>query len=443
MPLTIPSRKSLTQSIRAYLLSSVPEWDTSTERRSLVGGLAKSLSSGLHDWYVSLKRFTDTDAFPQTATGQYLTQGWWADITKLTPNPATPAQGKVVFTGSAGTNVPATTALSVNGFVYTVDHDVSIVAQSIAVALTFAGGIVTATSASPHLLATGQSVAISGAAQSPYNGTFTIIVTGDYTFTYVIAGSPTSPATGSPLAGATFASASLTCKSTGPDGNLDSGATLQLSSSIPGVGNTALVGFGGVGGGADIESPDAYRQRVLFALGTDFGTFTADEIEIVVRQIPGVTRVWVRTASATPADGWPGEGQVFVAFMRDNDPSPFPTSLEVNAVHDHIMTVCAPANTSPDDVVVTSPTPQTVNFLFSALSPDTPTMRAAIQANLAQFFVEGVDYGANVLQDDYRAAIRDTYDPQTRTRLKSFSLSSPSGDIAVGATSLPILGTVS
>ncbi|MBX5205640.1 hypothetical protein [Rhizobium sp. NZLR1] len=66
------------------------------------------------------------------------------------------------------------------------------------VTLTSVGTVVTATIASGISgLATGQTVSISGAAQTEYNGNVVITVTGPTTFTFNFAGSATSPATGS------------------------------------------------------------------------------------------------------------------------------------------------------------------------------------------------------------------------------------------------------
>lgn len=447
MPLSIPTRKSLVQSLRAYLLSAVPEWDTSTERRSFLGGLVKSLGSAMHDWYVALKRYAETEPFPQTAQGQFLTQGWWTDITKLSPLPAAGARGSIVVTGDVNAVLPAGTVISANALDYTVDHAVSIVTQSVAAAsLTAAGNQATFNTAAPHMLATGMPVTISGAIEPAYNGDVEIIVISPTSFTYPIvsAATPPSPAATSGVIQATanFAVPEVTCRTTGPSGNLDGGATMSVGSAPAGVDETAFVTFGGIAGGADVESIEAYRQRVLFALGTDFGAFTGNEIEIVAKQIPGVTRVWVRKAQLVPEPGWPLEGQVFIAFMRDDEVNPFPTAQDVADVKNAIMTNCMTVNTAPEDVVVSSPLAQTVNFNFQSITPDSPSMRAAIRASLAQFFREGVDYGVDIPEDDYRCAIRDTYDPQTRSRLKSFVLLSPIGDIDVNEYALPIMGSV-
>lgn len=440
MPLQIPDRKSLTLSGQAYMRAAVPEWDPSVSRRSYVGGLIVTMMSALHDWYVALREAIK-QVFPQTARGRFLTTGWWADITHLTINPAAPAHGRVVVTGDAGATVDAGTKMTANGLTYVTDYAVSIVSQTLnLVSLTRSGSTVTATTASPHYLATGQSITISGATQAEYNGDQTIIATSETTFVYALDSTPATPATGAPKLTAVYGATSVTCTTKGLTGNRDGGSELAVPA-IVGVDATALVGFGGLAGGSEIEGEESYRSRILAALGTDFGTFSAGEIEILVRAVPGVTRVWVRTAQIDPPAGWPLEGQVFIAFMRDHDANPFPTSINVADVYAAVASVI-PAHTAPDDVVVTSPTPQAVDITFTALSPDTPTMRAAVTASLAQFFREGVDYGVDIQEDDYRCAIRDTYDAVGRRRLTSFALSTPTGNVAVGVNSLAKLGVV-
>lgn len=60
--------------------------------------------------------------------------------------------------------------------------------------LTSSGTTATATAPAAHGLNTGDKVTIAGASLANYNGTFAITVTGATTFTYVMAGTATSPA---------------------------------------------------------------------------------------------------------------------------------------------------------------------------------------------------------------------------------------------------------
>lgn len=65
--------------------------------------------------------------------------------------------------------------------------------------LTRSGGTATLTTSTPHGFVTGQKVVISGATQTDYNGAFTVTVTSPITFTYTVANSPATPATGTIL----------------------------------------------------------------------------------------------------------------------------------------------------------------------------------------------------------------------------------------------------
>lgn len=62
--------------------------------------------------------------------------------------------------------------------------------------ITRSGTVATAIVASTAQLASGDTLVISGAVQSQYNGTFTITVTGPTHFTFPVSGSPATPATG-------------------------------------------------------------------------------------------------------------------------------------------------------------------------------------------------------------------------------------------------------
>lgn len=62
--------------------------------------------------------------------------------------------------------------------------------------ITRSGAVATATTASPHGLATGDVVAVTGAVETEYNVNAVITVTGASTFTYAVSGTPASPATG-------------------------------------------------------------------------------------------------------------------------------------------------------------------------------------------------------------------------------------------------------
>jgi uncharacterized phage protein gp47/JayE len=449
MPLDIPERREVVGQLQSYAQAHLPEVDpTITRRRGFIGGLIKSLASALHDWYVTLKRFADYEPWPQRATGDFLLNGWWVPITGLTRNPAAPARGVLVITGTAGTIVPAGTVFAGGRSTYVVDNSQAVVAQSLLItSMSRIGNVVTAyTAADDHKLASGMTVTITGATPSDYNGDKVITVIAPDAFTFEIDGSPASP-TGTIKATGNWGNLEVTCSATGLDGNLDAGELLSVSGlAISGLDASAIVTYGGLAGGAAIEDVEDYRARVLEALGTDYGMFSAPEIKIVAKQVPGVTRVWVDEPvvfdpNAPSASDAIYEGQCRISFVRDGDANIFPSSQEVETVKQHILDTLQPAHTAEEDVIVVGAQPNYIDFSFSALSPDTASMRAAIRASLEQFFKELPD-NSEISVDAFRCAIRDSWDAERRQGVRSFTLIYPTSPITSAATYLPVLRTI-
>lgn len=134
-------------------------------------------------------------------------------------------------------------------------------------------------------------------------------------------------------------------------------------------------------------------------------------------------------------------GQVRTFFMRDNDADPIPSPSEVTAVKTALDTIL-PANTSTADNIVAAPTAVPVNYTFTALTPNTSTMQAAVTANLKQFHAEQTVVGKNVDRDAYRAAIINTVDPDTGDTVETFDLAAPTGDITIQAGEIATQGVM-
>jgi len=101
-----------------------------------------------------------------------------------------------------------------------------------------------------------------------------------------------------------------------------------------------------------------------------------------------------------------------------------------------------PANTADFDVIVSAPTPVTVDFTFNTLDPNTSGMQAAVQTNLDQFFREGTVVGQDITRIDYESVIINTIDTATGEKVQSFSLIAPTGDITINPGQIGVLGTV-
>ena len=446
MPLKIPEADKIVRSGKTYVLKqpAFANLDLSTALRNLVLALLKGLSLALHDWYVALKDYGDHEPFPQTARGDFLTKGWWVDITKLKLTPETPASGSVVMTGTVGAIVLKDKQLQAGNRLYRVKQSALVVAQSLnATSLTFANGKAIFETASDHHLASGLSVSISGADQAEYNGTHEIEITAANEFTFDLPGTPASPATGTISAALDMALVQVEALDVGQFTNIETGGRLRLVEPLADISDAAYTIWGGVTGGTDKEEPEAFRERILEALAATLGVFTEDEIVSEVKNVPGVTRVWVLKAKEHPVEGEPAEGQVKIGFLRDNDANPFPSAQEVADVKDRLAKTIMPAHMVDTNLMVFSPTPQKIDFQFASISPDSAAMRLAVTNNLRQFFLEIVELGEDVTRYDYECAIKRSIDNESGEALKNFQLTTPVGDVAIGITEMAALGTVS
>ena len=155
----------------------------------------------------------------------------------------------------------------------------------------------------------------------------------------------------------------------------------------------------------------------------------------------------VAGAPTTPATGTISAatnialGQVVTFFMRDNDDDPIPTASEVLDVKAQLDGI-SPANTSFSNNIVNAPTPIVTAYTFTELNPNTPTMRDAITANLEQFHEEEAEVSVTVTEEQYRAAIQNTIDPNSGDSITTFTLSAPSGDIDIEFGEIATLGVV-
>jgi len=282
---------------------------------------------------------------------------------------------------------------------------------------------------------------LAGANEVEYNGTFSVVVTSEDTFTYTFPGSGSPTATGTITA--TFVSAALPVESVdfGQDTNQLANATLTFESTLPGIDSQTQVDQGELGGGSDIESEADYSERMLERVRGYLAFFTVDTIKVFIRDtVPGVTKVWVFDPD-DPQGGDPG--QTIIYFIRGNDADIIPSGSEVQQVKDVMDAVQKPAFMSSDDLIVNAPNPYTADFVFSSISPDTTTMRKAIEANLAAFFLDEAEVGEAVTQDQYRAVIQQTYDTDTGVELDTFTLTSPAGNLGGNPGELVVMGTVS
>ncbi|QHB31887.1 baseplate J/gp47 family protein [Yersinia canariae] len=224
-------------------------------------------------------------------------------------------------------------------------------------------------------------------------------------------------------------------------GNADAGTSLTLDVAIDGVisVSTAMVK---ISGGADIESEDAFRSRMLLAYqntpqggnDTDYRTWAL--------AVPGVTRCWIKRRLM-------GAGTVGVYIMCDgNDSDGFPVGTDgvsqleawgaVKAtgdqgrVADHIY----PLQPIIAIVYVCAPVAAPVNFVISGMAAaDSATLQAVNAAIDEVLFTEG-EPGGRILLSSLLLAIGDV------DGTRGFILDSPTTNIQLETGTLPVRGTV-
>lgn len=443
MPLNYPTFEDYVNTGVAELRRQLPDVDPAvfaTWASTFIKGcaaLADAVTQNLKD--------IEKIPFVQTAEGEFLDNiGQYDGIARPA---ALPAEGNISLPGTIGTLISSGTIFTgANGLEYisTAGTSIAAVSQSIAT-LTRVGTVATATTAADHTLATGLSVTVSGAAEVDYNGTFEITVTARNQFTYTVSGSASTPATGTISYTSDYASVNLQADDEGSDTNIDGGGSLALKTPIAGANDDGTAQFDGISGGADEADDETYRSIILISRADISGVFTEAQIKVAALSVSGNTRVFVKRpiigGAGTAED--PAPGQVSVFFLRDNDANILPTPTVIANTKQAIIDDGAlPANTPEDALFVQGPTLVAVNYTFGSISPDTPTMRTAVENSLAAFFEDSVDFEENVLENSWLGAIQNTQDPETGDVLELFTLTSPSADIPISDGEIGVLGTV-
>lgn len=191
----------------------------------------------------------------------------------------------------------------------------------------------------------------------------------------------------------------VVCTTPGQNGNLGTDATLSIVNPIEGVASSASVLMPGLSGGADQESYDSFRARIIDRIqDPPQGGANPDYVKWAL-QVPGITRAWCRPARVM-IGGQAITVQVHVLVMRDDDSTPFPDEAECAAVAAHIDTV-RPVTA---DCSVHAPQPKPVGFDI-ALTPDTATTRAAVESSLRDFFRAGAEPAGTLNLSNIREAI--------------------------------------
>ncbi len=220
----------------------------------------------------------------------------------------------------------------------------------------------------------------------------------------------------------------------GKSGNTRPGVTLGLAVALDQIASLATVGTLGIGGGADIESDNALRERVLFRKRMPPHGGAAHDYIIWAREIPGVTRVFV-----DPVNALNERTTIGIWFLMDDVyANGIPQGADVTAMESHLDGL-RPAGAILD---VDAPTPVAVNVTIDNLVPDTQDVREAVKAELADLFRRSMKVAT--LTDPFTLRTSKIWEAiSAASGEDSHTLTVPEEDLELEVGEIPILGTVS
>ena len=220
------------------------------------------------------------------------------------------------------------------------------------------------------------------------------------------------------------ASAPVVASLAGEDQNCGAGTALSFESPIAGVTATATVAAGGIVNGSDEEDLEDLRTRLLERLRSPPHGGAAADYVAWAKEVPGVTRCWVFPLEL-------GAGTVVVRFARDDDASLIPDAGEVAVVQDYLD------ERRPVTAVVTVQAPVAVVLdLTISITPDTSTIRAAVEAELRDFLFRAARPGGIIFRSQLEIAVG------VAEGVQDFTVVAPAGDVTHTTGQIAIMGTI-
>lgn len=208
----------------------------------------------------------------------------------------------------------------------------------------------------------------------------------------------------------------------GASGNRAAGQSLSLVSPVAGVQTQAMASE--ISGGADVESIDALRARLIARVQTPPDGGSATDYKAWALEVPGVTRAWVAPLEQ-------GAGTVVVRFVRDNDATIIPDAAEVAAVQAYIDSV-RPATA---ELYVVAPVADPIAFQIT-LTPNTLAVRAAVEAELRDLITREAAPSVTMLISHIREAVSSAAGETDSV------VTSPAANIVPATGHMPTFGSI-
>lgn len=226
----------------------------------------------------------------------------------------------------------------------------------------------------------------------------------------------------------------------GAAGNAASGTAVSLVSPLAGIVSAATAATA-LAGGADIETVDALRARLLFRKrNPPKGGATPDYRRWADAASSLDHRVWVAPLGVMQTGDTPVLGTVTVYYAPDSvalDASGNWVDADISGLIDAVDAYIEARRPATADVTVRAPDTQRVDFTIDTISPDTAAVRAAIEAELADLIQRETEPGGTLLISRIREAI------STAEGESDHSLTSPAANVVAPQHTILVMGDVS
>lgn len=239
-------------------------------------------------------------------------------------------------------------------------------------------------------------------------------------------------------------------------GNADAGTPMALGAAVDGISADGVAATA-LTGGADIETEDAFRSRMLERYQVTPEGGAATDYVAWAKTVPGVTRAWVRPLVTGPGTVaiytmWDLAEAAHGGFPQGSDGVASTETRDTAATGDQLLVADAIMPLRPVTALVYSmaPTPAPINVTIADLAGSTTAIQAAIRAALQDMFLRRGAPGATtwppaspgdtngeIWPSDISVAIASV------PGVTRFTLAAPSASITAAAGALPVLGTLS
>ncbi len=433
MTLRIPEdREEVFNQLAADVKNNLPNTNPQKEK-SFIKAFLVGFAGAFFDLYFQILEAINT-FFADTTYDRFLERR--AANLKITRNPALEAEGFMTLGGTPGTLIAILTSfINQAGAQYNTQEAKTIVTSIDNVTLlTFTGGIATCSTIGANKLVIDLDVTIAGATPSGLNGLVKVVsVINDDTFTYETTEGGSGTATGTITVESNKAVIPVKSVGVGLDKNQTLNETLIIQTPVVGANNNGAVNTDLISGGADEETDQELRSRLIFRLQNPVTLFNSAQIELLAREFNFVDRVFTECIT-------PDTGQVTIFILKEDNV--LPTSSELAQVKNKIVDEIMPCNTAAQDVIVLAPILIPTDFQLTAIIPNTDTMKLSIQNRLIDFFRKEPTPGEIITEIRYLCEIQGTIDLDTGQLLENFVVNTPSGDIFIDFGELATLGTV-